>query len=182
MSRLRRNALSLPELRCRLTRLGGPMKRVWTSAFFCSGIAGSLAVVASVGFVLRSEPVVAQTARSAEGGAPVFEVDLAWPKPLPNNWTLGPVSGIAVDARDHVWITHRVKQAPGVPAPDVIEFDQQGNIVQTWTPGTGSGYEWMEQVHGITVDSKDHVWISGNDMILMPTFSSSHAPGSLSSR
>ena len=38
---------------------------------------------------------------------PVFEVDAAWPKPLPNKWAVGPVSGIATDARDHIWIIHR---------------------------------------------------------------------------
>ena len=41
-----------------------------------------------------------------EGG---YSVDAAWPKPLPNNWTLGQVAGIAVDARDHVWLIHRPK-------------------------------------------------------------------------
>ena len=41
-----------------------------------------------------------------EGG---YAVDAAWPKPLPNNWTLGQVAGIAVDARDHVWVIHRPK-------------------------------------------------------------------------
>src|SRR2546430_14722092 len=41
-----------------------------------------------------------------EGG---YAVDAAWPKPLPNNWTLGQVAGITVDARDHVWVIHRPK-------------------------------------------------------------------------
>ena len=36
-----------------------------------------------------------------------FEVDPFWPKPLPNNWILGQVAGVAVDAQDHVWIAHR---------------------------------------------------------------------------
>jgi hypothetical protein len=38
---------------------------------------------------------------------PTFRVDPFWPKPLPNRWILGAVAGIAVDFRDHVWITHR---------------------------------------------------------------------------
>ena len=95
---------------------------------------------------------------------PVFEVDAAWPKPLPNNWAVGPVSGITTDARDHIWIIHRgeaVKQAGVTPAPPVIEFDAAGNVVQTWG-GAGAGYDWPQQVHGITVDGKDRVWISGN--------------------
>ena len=95
---------------------------------------------------------------------PSFEVDAAWPKPLPNTWSVGPVSGIATDARNHIWIIHRVdpvKQAGGVPAPPVIEFDAAGNVVQTWG-GPGDGYEWPQQVHGITVDAKGRVWVSGN--------------------
>ena len=87
---------------------------------------------------------------------PVFEVDAAWPKPLPNNWAVGPVSGIATDARDHIWIIHRgeaVKQAGVTPAPPVIEFDAAGNVVQTWG-GAGAGYDWPQQVHGITVRRK----------------------------
>ena len=95
---------------------------------------------------------------------PVFEVDAAWPKPLPNKWAVGPVSGITTDARDHIWIIHRgeaVKQAGVTPAPPVIEFDAAGNVVQTWG-GAGAGYDWPQQVHGITVDGKDRVWISGN--------------------
>lgn len=97
-------------------------------------------------------------------GAPQFAVDPSWPKPLPNNWAVGPVSGIAVDRRDHIWILHRgelLKQEGKTPAPPVIEFDQGGTIVQSWG-GPGTGYEWPQQVHGITVDGNDRVWISGN--------------------
>src|ERR1039457_1978872 len=39
--------------------------------------------------------------------APAFRVDPTWPKPLPNHWIVGSVVGVAVDARDHVWIVHR---------------------------------------------------------------------------
>lgn len=93
---------------------------------------------------------------------PAFAVDTAWPKPLPNNWAVGPVSGIATDSRDHIWIIHRGEGVKGsTPAPPVIEFDQAGAVVQTWG-GPGTGYEWPQQVHGITIDGKERVWISGN--------------------
>ena len=98
------------------------------------------------------------------GDVPQFNVDTAWPKPLPNKWAVGPVSGIATDARDHIWIINRsdlLKPSGNVPAPPVIEFDTAGNVIQTWG-GPGAGYEWPQQVHGITVDAKDRVWISGN--------------------
>ena len=32
--------------------------------------------------------------------APRFEVDPAWPKPLPNDWIMGQAAGVAVDAQD----------------------------------------------------------------------------------
>jgi sugar lactone lactonase YvrE len=124
-------------------------------------LAGGLALVAFAWFGSRVMPIAG--AQSA-GDIPSFEVDAAWPKPLPNNWAVGPVSGIATDARDHIWIIHRgdpVKQAGGMPAPPVIEFDAAGSVVQTWG-GAGDGYEWPQQVHGITVDAKDRVWVSGN--------------------
>ena len=115
--------------------------------------AGALASVGPMAHAQRADDV------------PVFEVDAAWPKPLPNNWAVGPVSGIATDARDHIWIIHRVegvKEAGRVPAPPVIEFDPAGNVVQTWG-GPGPGYDWPQQVHGITVDDANgRVWITGN--------------------
>ena len=43
----------------------------------------------------------------AQGGAPKFEVDPTWPKPLPENWVTGQVSGVCADNRDHVFIVNR---------------------------------------------------------------------------
>ena len=43
--------------------------------------------------------------------APRFEVDPMWPK-IPRQWILGQVSGLDVDARDHVWIIHRPRNVP----------------------------------------------------------------------
>jgi sugar lactone lactonase YvrE len=105
----------------------------------------------------------APNAPSAQG-VPSFEVDASWPKMLPNGWSVGPVSGITVDRRDHILIVQRgetVKQAGGTPAPPVIELDPAGNVVHTWG-GPASNFEWPQQVHGITLDAKDRVWITGN--------------------
>ena len=107
--------------------------------------------------------------------APRFEVDPMWPKPLPNHWVLGWVTGVTVDARDHVWIVHQSnklaageqfgdKNIPGsccFAAPPVLEFDQAGNLVGYWG-GPGPGYDWLDSPHGINVDYKDNVWIAGN--------------------
>lgn len=43
----------------------------------------------------------------AEAATPRYRVDTSWPAPLPNNWILGQVSGIATDADDHVWVLQR---------------------------------------------------------------------------
>jgi DNA-binding beta-propeller fold protein YncE len=98
--------------------------------------------------------------------APFYEVDPAWPKPLPNRWLIGAVAGVAVDANDHVWIVHRPStlqpnetRSIWRAAPPVLEFDQQGNLVSSWG-GPADGYEWPDLEHGILVD-RDHVWLGG---------------------
>src|SRR5262245_26332161 len=106
--------------------------------------------------------------------APRFRVDPFWPKPLPNHWVLGSVTGVAVDAKDHIWITHRGADSLGnnekgailkpptgccVPAPQVLEFDQAGNLVSHWG-GPGSGYDWPQSTGGITVDHQNNIWIA----------------------
>ncbi len=40
-------------------------------------------------------------------GIPEFRVDPYWPKPLPNNWILGQIGGIATDRHNHVWVYQR---------------------------------------------------------------------------
>jgi DNA-binding beta-propeller fold protein YncE len=110
--------------------------------------------------------------------APMFEVDPFWPKPLPNHWVLGSAIGVGVDSRDHVFIVHRglstlnerteagaATDPPTgeccLPAPPVLEFDPDGNLVGHWG-GAGEGYTWPESNHGISLDHNDNVWIGGN--------------------
>ena len=81
-----------------------------------------------------------------------------------------------MDSSDHVWIVQRPRslsedeagaaQEPPIsiccnPAPAVLEFDSDGNVVGSWG-GPGEGYEWPANEHGIFVDYKDNVWIGGN--------------------
>jgi hypothetical protein len=35
---------------------------------------------------------------------PIFEYDPTFPKPLPENWAIGPISGLAVDRQDHLFV------------------------------------------------------------------------------
>src|SRR4051794_3475364 len=86
----------------------------------------------------------------ASGQVPTFTADPLWPRPLPNHWILGSVTGVAVDAQDHVWIVHRgldsltARTEAGIgtdpptaevccaPAPPVLEFDPAGTLVGHW--------------------------------------------------
>jgi hypothetical protein len=109
--------------------------------------------------------------------APRFEPQPYWPKPLPSNWILGQVSGIAVDRNDHIWIIHRPstllddekgaqKDPPATKcctaAPPVLKFDANGTLLASWG-GKGDGFDWPKSEHGIFIDKDGNVWIAGND-------------------
>lgn len=137
-------------------------------------IAGVVVTIVALGCGQRA---LENTATAQTKEAPMFEVDPFWPKPLPNHWILGATIGLAVDSRDHVFIIHRrdtfnerteigaatdpVKADCCIPAPNVLEFDPDGNLVNHWG-GPGDGYDWPTSNHGITVDHKDNIWIGGN--------------------
>lgn len=134
----------------------------------------SAATYTWLGTSSSAEPARAsQHARGPAAAAmvPIFEYDETFPHPLPNQWKLGQVAGVAVDARDHVWIVQRPTSLKNSemeatehatyggggntgaepnrgplalccrPAPPVIEFDQRGVVVQAWG-GPGKGFEW----------------------------------------
>jgi DNA-binding beta-propeller fold protein YncE len=120
-------------------------------------------IVAIVGLSMAAPFIEAQSAERV----PIYVVDPAWPQPLPNRWILGAVVGVAVDSRQHVWITHRPTtlqpnetRSVWRAAPPVLEFDPRGVLVSSWG-GAGAGYEWPNLEHGIHVDGSDHVWVSG---------------------
>ena len=131
--------------------------------------------------------------QNPDDGVPTFEVDPLFPKNLPNHWLMGPTIGVDVDSRDHIWVVHRntpdnfvatteigmvtaLDQDEPIsatnpvlaqccqPGDPVLEFDQEGNLVNSWGgPGTETGdYVWPASNHGITIDGMDNVWIGGN--------------------
>jgi len=109
--------------------------------------------------------------------APRFQVDPFWPKPLPTHTLLGSLTGIAIDAQDHVWVVNLTNsfvtrtetgadQDPPIaeccmPLAPVAEFDADGRLVGRWG-GPGQGYTWPSANHGIAIDDKGNVWISGS--------------------
>jgi hypothetical protein len=123
-----------------------------------------------------------------DGGAPRYKVDPSWPKQLPNSWIVGQIGGMAVDKHDHIWVNQRplsltddeigaVPNPPTrltprsiccAPAPSVMEFDREGNLLQAWggpedpTKCVAPACIWPANEHGIVVDDEDNVWVGGN--------------------
>ena len=93
---------------------------------------------------------------------PRYEVDAAWPKPLPNQWVLGGLVGLCIDSQDHVLVLHRPEELivggrnAGVPAPHMIEFDPEGNVVNSW----GDLDLLDPRLHSCHFDGDDNVWIA----------------------
>src|SRR5215475_15093380 len=97
--------------------------------------------------------LVCATAETVQ--VPIFEYDPTFPKPLPENWAIGAIGGLAVDRQDHVYVIQRPGSLRGnerftgsddkppkadccIPAPPVLEFDQAGTLIHSWGgPGQG---------------------------------------------
>lgn len=134
-----------------------------------------------IGSVLTGAAIVATLGFAAAQGraAPTFQVDPFWPKPLPNGWLFGSITGVAVDGSDHLWVVHR--GAPSMtlrteiglaadpptaefccrPAPLVLRFDPSGALVGQWE-SAGKTPEWPQSPGSITVDAKGNVWITAS--------------------
>ena len=109
---------------------------------------GSLAIVAGL-------CGIAGTLSAQQAPVPQFRPEPFWPNPLPENWILGQVSGIAVDRSDNIWLIHRPrtllddeKGAQANPpttmccraAPAVLKFDSAGKLLASWGgPGRARG-------------------------------------------
>src|SRR5438132_11765527 len=119
-----------------------------------------------------------------QGGAPSLQVNPLWPQPLPNHWVFGSITGVAVDAQDHVWVTHRgadslegnekgMMATPPtstkccVAAPLVLEFDADGKLLSSFG-GPGQGYQWPQSPGGLAVDTKGNVWITAAGLDAAP--------------
>jgi hypothetical protein len=108
---------------------------------------------------------------TTQSRAPAYQVQALWPQPFDNqSWVLGSVTGVTVDAQNHVWVVHRGAESLEnnekgmmltpptssvccMAAPFVLEFDAAGKLVSSWG-GPGQGYEWPQTPGGLTVDAK----------------------------
>jgi DNA-binding beta-propeller fold protein YncE len=100
--------------------------------------------------------------------APRYRFDPEWPKPLPNKWKLGGVTGLAVDRDDNVWVYNRPNDLTSIELhaelnppiadccvhpPSMIHFDKQGNVIGSFDAPQG---------HGMDVDSRGFVYLGQN--------------------
>jgi DNA-binding beta-propeller fold protein YncE len=100
---------------------------------------------------------------AGQSSSPQYEVDPSWPKPLPDTWVIGRPGGICIDAQDHVFVANRRDLTDndleaGEQAPSVMEFDPEGNVVNSW----GDPNILPHSLHSCTVDYQNNVWIGGD--------------------
>jgi len=132
------------------------MSSTWSRVF---------AVLAGVGLLILCLSLGAQ-----EQAAPKFKFDPDWPKPLPNKWKMGGVTGLAVDKDDNVWVLDRPNDLTDIELeaeltppladccvrpPSMIHIDKNGNVIGSFDAPQG---------HGMAVDSKGFVYI-GQDTV-----------------
>ena len=95
--------------------------------------------------------------------APKYKFDPDWPKPMPNHWKIGGVTGLAVDKDDNVWVLDRPNDLREIELnaevkladccarpPSMIHIDKEGDVIGYFDPPQG---------HGMAVDSKGFVYI-----------------------
>ena len=89
-------------------------------------------------------------------GLPNYYVDPAWPKPLPNNWKIGGVMGVAIDSDGDIWIYNRpndltalelrAEPSPSIAEccvrpPSMIHLDAAGNVIGSFDAPQGHGMD-----------------------------------------
>src|SRR5215212_3992341 len=92
---------------------------------------------------------VAAVGRSGECRAekfPDYRPVAGWPQ-LPPKVELGPVSAVATDAKDRVYVAHRG------PKP-VLVFDRDGRFLKSW------GDDHLKTPHGLRIDPDGNVWVT----------------------
>src|SRR6266853_946622 len=100
---------------------------------------------------------------NGQGTPPKYDVDPSWPRPMPDKWVTGAVTGVCADAQDHMFIVNQGNLTEneldaGHQAPAVIEFDPEGDVINSW----GDREILPEGIHGCFVDYQNNVWISGS--------------------
>jgi len=120
----------------------------------------AFAALAGVGLLVMCSSMLAQAQT-----APKFKFDPTWPKPLPNKWKMGGVTGLAVDKDDNVWVYDRPNDLTDIELeaeltppiadccvrpPSMIHIDKNGDVIGSFDAPQG---------HGMAVDSKGFAYL-----------------------
>src|SRR5512147_3257828 len=81
-----------------------------------------------------AEPLDAARGEQAKPAPPTFKVDPTWPQEMPNHWIMGAVTGVFVDAKQHVWVTH----LPETLTEEEL-YEEPWNVVTPPAPAGGRG-------------------------------------------
>src|SRR4051812_8535431 len=103
----------------------------------------------------------------AQSSGPRYVYDPGWPKPLPNNWKMGGITGLAVAPNDDtVWAYDRPNDLTNIELekeigiadcctlpPSMIHFDKDGSVIGSFSAPQG---------HRLDVDSKGFAYLGQN--------------------
>ena len=139
-------------------------------------LGGTLVLLQAPTLAAQGAAKSGKAAPAGKAQAPLFEVEVLWPKPMPNHWLLGSATGVAVDKDDHIFVVNLTDSFtarteigrsanPSLgeccdPSPNVLEYDASGALVGHWG-GPGQGYNWPEQNSALAIDGQGNVWIGG---------------------
>jgi hypothetical protein len=130
----------------------------------------SLRAAILVSAIGLSAPALYDVLRAQSLTAPKYKFDPDWPKPLPNKWKMGGVTGLAVDKNDDVWVLNRPNDLRDlelraeltpptadccVRPPSMIHISKNGTVIGSFDAPQG---------HGLDVDSEGFVYI-GQDTV-----------------
>jgi DNA-binding beta-propeller fold protein YncE len=88
----------------------------------------------------------ALTANGQASKFPDYQPVPGWPK-LSAGVKFGPVSAVATDSADRVFVFHRGKQP-------IMVFERDGTFVRSW------GDEYIKSAHGLRIDHENNVWLT----------------------
>src|SRR6478735_6236527 len=99
------------------------MRNLRTSALMAASLAA---------LVLLANTAHPDAKQAKQTKPPTFKVDPTWPQEMPNHWIMGAVTGVFVDAKQHVWVTH----LPEVLTEEEL-YEEPWNVVTPPAPAGG---------------------------------------------
>src|SRR5258706_1632231 len=124
---------------------------------------GALALAFALGLLVIYSGPTAQAQST-----PRYLYDPGWPKPLPNKWKMGGVTGLVVAPDDTVWAYDRPNDLTNIELeaelnppiadcctlpPSMLHFDKEGTLIGSFAAPQG---------HGMDVDSKGFAYLGQN--------------------